>query len=120
MGYPIMIMKYLLIISLFLFGCKATIPVSHTTSHTDSTIIRERLVPIYVPGSHVTAKFSDLQLDSLMNALGNMTMADWETNENKSQKSFYITDPKMNTRLTFALDSIGRLVLRCESIEKMY
>ena len=101
-------------IALFIFivlvGCKPQ-PIQHTIYRTDTIIERERLVPIKVEGSSVTAHLSDAQLDSLRTALQAFP---------RINRTVYMTDPKLQTRLGFALDSIGNLVVRCETLEKMY
>lgn len=86
-------------------------PVQHNYYHKDSVIERERLVPITVPASSTETHLSAAQLDSLRLALQSMPQV---------HRTVYLTDPKLQTRLSFALDSIGNLVVRCETLEKMY
>lgn len=100
-------------ILLFMFmlaSCKPT-TLQHTIHHTDTIIERERLVPIKVESTHVTTKLSAGQLDSLTTALKNLPA---------NSRTIYYTDPKLKTQLSFALDSIGRLVIQCRTLEAQY
>lgn len=94
-----------------LAGCRVVQPVQHTIERKDSTVIREKLVPVTVPGSEVKTTLSKSQLDSLTLALRSMPA---------NNRTIYYNDPTLKTRLSFALDSLGKLIIRCESIEQMY
>lgn len=96
---------------IFIFSCSVIQPIQHTFSKKDSIIERERVVEIKVPGTTINTHLSKAQLDSLTTALQSMPIV---------HRHIYMTDPKLQTRLSFALDSIGRLVIGCETMEKMY
>lgn len=96
--------------AVMLAGCKQQ-PVQHTVIHTDSVIERERLVPIKIESTSVTTRLSTGQLDSLKAALKNLPA---------NNRTIYYTDPKLKTQLSFALDSIGNMVIRCQTLEAMY
>lgn len=109
-------MKNILVIILgvgivMLTGCTSVRPVQHTIEKTDSVIIKETLVPVKVPGSAVSTSLSKAQLDSLTRALRSMPA---------NNRTVYLNDPTLKTRLSFALDSLGKLMIKCESIEQMY
>jgi hypothetical protein len=94
-----------------LAGCRVVQPVQHTFEKTDSVIIREKMVPVNIPATEVTSTLSKSQLDSLTLALRSMPA---------NNKTIYLNDPTLRTRLSFALDSLGKLIIRCESIEQLY
>lgn len=109
---PLIIIVGVLVVllCLIMLSCKP-VPVQHTVHHTDTIIERERLVPIKVEGTHVTQKLSAGQLDSLTAALKNLPAGN---------RVIYYTDPKLKTQLSFAIDSIGRLVIQCRTLEALY
>jgi len=74
-------------IGLGLVGCRIQQPASSVHHYHDSTIVREKVVTIPVPGS---------------------------------QQVIYRTDPKMHTRLAYALDSLGRLIITCQTLERKH
>ncbi len=94
-----------------LAGCHTVQPVQHTIEHTDSVIVTEKLVTVPVPGSEVKTTLSKSQLDSLTLALKSMPA---------NNRTVYLTDPTLKTRLSFAIDSLGKLIIRCQSIEHLY
>lgn len=94
-----------------LAGCRVVQPVQHTIEKTDSVIVREKIVPVTVPHSEVTATLSKQQMDSLTLALKSMPA---------NHRTIYMTDPTLKTRLSFTLDSLGKVMIRCESLEAMY
>ncbi len=94
-----------------LAGCTSVRPVQHTIEKTDSLIVREKLVPVTIPHSEVKTTLSKSQLDSLTLALRSMPA---------NNRTIYYTDPLIKTRLSFAIDSLGKLIVRCETIEQMW
>jgi len=105
-------MKFLIYILLvILASCKPAAPLQHTISRTDSVIIRERLVPIKIESTSVKKSFSKAQVDSIITALKNLPA---------NSRTIYHTDPKLKTQLSFALDSIGNLVVQCKTLEALY
>jgi hypothetical protein len=99
------------LVMVLLAGCKVTQPVLHTVHRTDSVIERERLVPITVAATSVETRLSPSQLDSLKAALRNLPVGN---------RTIYYYDPKLKTQLTFALDSIGNLIIQCKTLEALY
>jgi len=104
-------MRRMLFLFLILVSCKSTQPVSHTYTHTDSVITRERLVPIKIESTSVDKHFSASQVDSIIAALKSLPVG---------SRTIYYTDPKLKTTLSFALDSLGKLVIQCKTLEAMY
>lgn len=102
-------MKYLLILCLFVAACAPKhVPVQTITKTDTTTIIREKPILIKVPGSGV-----DINLDSLFNAWSKANPAQPTVN-----RTIYLTDPKLQTRLQIFTDSLGNLVARCETLER--
>lgn len=101
----------ILFIMFSIVSCKAPQPVQHTIHRTDTIIERERLVSIKVDGTQVTTKLSAGQMDSLTTALKNLPA---------NNRTIYYTDPKLKTQLSFAIDSIGNLVIQCKTLEALY
>jgi hypothetical protein len=98
-------------IGLGLVGCRIQQPASSVHHYHDSTIVREKVVTIPVPGSHVRTGLSRTQYDSLVSALQLLP---------RNQQVIYRTDPKMHTRLAYALDSLGRLIITCQTLERKH
>lgn len=97
-------------IGLGLVGCRIQQPASSVHHYHDSTIVREKVVTIPVPGSHVRTGLSRTQYDSLVSALQLLP---------RNQQVIY-TDPKMHTRLAYAIDSLGRLMITCQTLERKH
>ncbi|MFN7879908.1 MAG: hypothetical protein ACK5P1_07865 [Sphingobacteriia bacterium] len=72
--------------------------------------MREKVVTIPVPGSQVRTGLSRTQYDSLVSALQLLP---------RNQQVIY-TDPKMHTRLAYAIDSLGRLMITCQTLERKH
>lgn len=97
-------------IGLGLVGCRIQQPASSVHHYHDSTIVREKVVTIPVPGSQVRTGLSRTQYDSLVSALQLLP---------RNQQVIY-TDPKMHTRLAYAIDSLGRLMITCQTLERKH
>ncbi len=102
---------FMLLGVVMLAGCRVVQPVQHTIEKTDSVIVREKVVPINLPHTEVHTTLSKSQMDSLTLALKSMP---------GNNKTIYITDPTLRTRLSFKLDSLGKILIRCESLEALY
>jgi hypothetical protein len=95
-----------------LSGCsRKVVPTVHNHFRKDSVIERERLVPITVRETTVRAAFTKDQLDSLTEALRSMPQV---------SRHIYLTDPALKTQLAFTLDSLGRLSIRCTTLEQTF
>jgi hypothetical protein len=106
------LLKILFLILLFkLAACKTYVPVSHTEHRSDTTIIREKLVPVKVPGSSVATHIGKDQYDSLVRALMNLP---------RTSRTIYITDPTLQTQLKIYIDSLGQLAFKCQTLEREY
>lgn len=99
------------------------IPLKESFIRSDTTIIRERTVPVYVPGSNVA-----VDLDSLGRAWGligptmdqEIFVGD-EPPKETARRIVSVIDPKQQTRLTIFYDSLTKQMLAyCETIGKTY
>jgi len=92
-------------------GCKPTREITEKHYKTDSTIVRYEPVMIEIPPSEVVQDLPVNFYDSVQSLLAQRP---------PDQRVIYQTDPTMQTRLSFFLDSLGRLQARCETLEKQY
>lgn len=102
----------LLIFTAMCSSCKAPRQ-SVTEKHyrSDSTIVKYEPVTIEIPGSEVKETLPPNFYDSLVHALKARP---------PDQRVIYRTDPGMQTKLSFFLDSLGQLQARCETLERQY
>jgi hypothetical protein len=86
-------------------GCAPkTIPISTERFYSDTTIIRETQVPVFIPGK--TVEVRNLSLDSMIQIL--------KTNTGKTQ-TITRTDPKTGQTLKLIVDQLGNLSAICET-----
>ena len=111
LNYFVLLIILASLVGLLFVSCKPTAPVQHTIHRTDTIIERERMVPITIESTSVQKTFSKPQVDSIIAALKAMP---------SGSKTVYYTDPKFKTQLSFALDSIGNLVVQCKTLEALY
>lgn len=110
-------MKHWLVACVLLIsGCAPKyIPVQTITKTDTTTVIREKLVPINVPGSSVTVNLDSLVKSWKLESGSGFTLADYPA---IAPQTVYLTDPKLQTRLKIFIDSLGNLVARCETLER--
>lgn len=95
-----------------LTGCRSIpVPVEHTFTRKDSVILREKLVPFSIQETTINKSFSREQVDSIIMALKSMPI---------NSRTIYYTDPKFKTQMSFMLDSLGRLIIGCKTLEQEY
>lgn len=114
-------------ISLVVAGCsRKTAPVSShtetisdtdstysfTADHVDSVYYKETLEEKTLPGAVVGITLEKKQLDSLINALGNLPSA--------VTRTVHYTDPNTRAILSIMLDSLQRIRIDCEATEHKY
>lgn len=103
---------YLIVIIVLACACaKKTRVVSDVKASKDCTIIREKLVPIHVPGAAVSVRLSPRQIDSLKEALRQMPGA---------TRTIYMTDKTAAAQLQFTLDANDSLRISCIALEREY
>lgn len=103
-----------LLMCLFLFlatGCKPVRQVTEKHYKLDSTIIKYEPLFIEIPGSEVVQELPPSFYDSISKLLAGRP---------PDQRVIYRTDPTLQTRLSFFLDSLGNLQAKCETLEKQY
>lgn len=103
--------SYLVVLITMLTGCTTVRPVEHTVTKKDSVILREKLVPFSVQETTIEKSFSHDQVDSIIQALKTLPI---------NSRTIYYTDPKLKTQLAFMLDSLGRLVISCKTLEREF
>lgn len=101
----------LLLLPLILLSCKPTQQITEKHFRSDSTIIEYEPIVIEIPGSQVIQELPANFYDSISQVLQQRP---------PDQRVIYQTDPTLQTRLSFFLDSLGRLQARCESLERQY
>lgn len=106
LGVGLVIFWVILVLSLsVLAGCKVHEIIKHT--HTDSLIVRDKEVPVLIPGTRITEKVNYDSIEALLAKYKSGT------------KIIYRDDPTNSTRLSFWKDSItGELMERCETLQK--
>lgn len=110
-----------------LTGCGAkTVPVSNntsTTSKADSTSITntskkdssshvETVTEKTLPGATVEILATQSQLDSLIHALAQLPTS--------VTRTVYYVDPQLKAKLSIAIDSLGRRVIKCQALDQRY
>lgn len=123
-------MKVLLFIGclglgVWITGCGSTQSVSSTstTSETDSIVVKSEsrkdsssskttIEPKIIPGSSVDVSVTPGKLDSLIKGLKGLPTS--------VNRTIYLTDPKLQTRMTLLIDSLGNAILRCSDRDEMY
>lgn len=107
--------KNIILVVLFavwmLAGCTTVRPVEHTITKKDSVILREKLVPFSVQETTIEKSFSHAQVDSIIEALKRLPI---------NSRTIYYTDPKFKTQMSFMLDSLGKLVIGCKTLEREF
>jgi hypothetical protein len=95
--------------SMSLQSCKTSPPiVSEKHTHKDSVIVKEKLVPVPIPGSNV--QLTQKQIDSIALMLAKY---------NPGAKIVYVKDHSGATQMKFWRDSItGELLQQCETIAR--
>lgn len=121
---PIIRLVLFAVLTLFVFGCgRKLVPIKETFTRSDTTIIRERTVPVFVPGSNVA-----VDLDSLARAWGilgpttdqNIFIGE-EPSKETATRVYTVIDPKQQTKLTIYYDSIKKQMAGyCETLDKTY
>lgn len=99
------------LIAVLLAGCTTVRPVEHTVTKKDSVILREKLVPFSVQETTIEKSFSHAQVDSIIAALKQLPI---------NSRTIYYNDPKFKTQMTFMLDSLGKLVIGCKTLEREF
>lgn len=94
-----------------LTGCKVVQPIEHTITKKDSVILREKLVPFSIQETTIEKSFSHAQVDSIIAALKQLPI---------NSRTIYYTDPKFKTQMSFMLDSLGKLVIGCKTLEQQF
>ncbi|MEM7551143.1 MAG: hypothetical protein AAF363_15775 [Bacteroidota bacterium] len=98
----------LVLVFLWVMGCRTVVPVSTTSERTDSVIIREVAVPVKIESSEVVQSINYDSIKSLLKSIPHY-----------KEKVIYLTDPNQQTKLTFFLDSLsGEVVAQCETLER--
>lgn len=109
---PIVVVGSIVAIAIMmLYGCKVVTPLEHTITRKDSVILREKLVPFSVQEVTVEKSFSRAQVDSIIMALKALPL---------NSRTIYYTDPKFKTQMSFMLDSLGKLVISCKTLEQQF
>ncbi len=105
-------------------GCGSTQLVSSTsTSDSDSTVVKieskkdsssfkETVEAKVIPGTSVDASLTPGKLDSLIKSLKGLPTS--------VTRTIYLTDPKMQTRISLLIDSLGNAILRCSDQDEVY
>jgi hypothetical protein len=89
-------------------GCAPkTIPISTERIYSDTTIIRETQVPVFIPGKTVEVK--NLNLDSLLQVAKSSR---WNSN---GTQTITRVDPKTGQTLQLIIDHLGNLTAICET-----
>lgn len=105
--------KVLLILftaTLFLSSCKTSgLPIiSEKHTHSDCTIVKEKFIPVPIPGSNV--QLTQKQIDSIA-----IMLAKYQP----GAKIIYLKDPSGATQMKIWRDSItGELMQKCETLER--
>lgn len=115
----------LLVECALLTGCAAMHPVQqsiaekkdstiHVVNSKDSTatFFKETVTPKVLPGATVNVALYAAQIDSLVKSLKSMPAG--------VARTIYYADPQLKASLQIALDSLGRIAIKCQALDQAY